>query len=141
MVLTGNCALESMGLKTFGFGGGRLDGWQADSCDLLGFRDRNAGSRERWHGDPKGEYYDLENPVAASEMSLIYVNPEGPGGNADPISSAREIRETFARMAMNDEETVALIAGGHAFREEPRCRLQRIMSAQRQKPHRLKHRV
>jgi catalase-peroxidase len=114
MVLTGNCALESMGLKTFGFGGGRLDGWQTDSATYWGPETEVQG-RERWKGDPKAEYYDLEDPVGASEMSLIYVNPEGPGGNADPISSAREIRETFARMAMNDEETVALIAGGHAF--------------------------
>jgi catalase-peroxidase len=114
MVLTGNCALESMGLKTFGFGGGRLDGWQADNATYWGPETEMQG-RERWKGDPKGEYYDLEDPVGASEMSLIYVNPEGPGGNADPLSSAREIRETFARMAMNDEETVALIAGGHAF--------------------------
>jgi catalase-peroxidase len=114
MVLTGNCALESMGFKTFGFGGGRLDAWQADSATYWGSETEMLG-RERWHGDPKAEYYDLENPVAASQMSLIYVNPEGPGGNSDPLSSAREIRETFARMAMNDEETVALIAGGHAF--------------------------
>ena len=114
MVLTGNCALESMGFKTFGFGGGRLDGWQADTATYWGPETEMQG-RERWHGDPKGEYYDLENPVGASEMSLIYVNPEGPDGNADPLSSARETRETFARMAMNDEETVALIAGGHAF--------------------------
>ena len=114
MVLTGNCALESMGFKTFGFGGGRIDAWQADTATYWGPETEMQG-RERWHGDPKGEYYDLENPVGASEMSLIYVNPEGPDGNADPLSSAREIRETFARMAMNDEETVALIAGGHAF--------------------------
>jgi catalase-peroxidase len=114
MVLTGNCALESMGLKTFGFGGGRLDGWQADSATYWGSETEMQG-RGRWKGDPKAEYYDLEDPVAASEMSLIYVNPEGPGGDPDPIASAREIRETFARMAMNDEETVALIAGGHAF--------------------------
>jgi catalase-peroxidase len=114
MVLTGNCALESMGLKTFGFGGGRLDGWQADNATYWGSETEMQG-RERWKGDPKSEYYDLENPLAVSEMSLIYVNPEGPGGDPDPLASAREIRETFARMAMNDEETVALIAGGHAF--------------------------
>ena len=114
MVLTGNCALEAMGFKTFGFGGGRVDAWEADAAIYWG-PEHEMLARSRWHGDSKEEYYDLENPLGASEMSLIYVNPEGPGGNADPIGSAREIRETFARMAMNDVETVALIAGGHAF--------------------------
>ncbi len=114
MVLTGNCALEAMGFKTFGFGGGRVDAWEADAAIYWGPEHEMLG-RSRWHGDSKEEYYDLENPLGASQMSLIYVNPEGPGGDADPIGSAREIRETFARMAMNDVETVALIAGGHAF--------------------------
>ncbi len=114
MVLTGNCALEAMGFKTFGFGGGRVDAWEADAAIYWG-PEHEMLARSRWQGDSKEEYYDLENPLGASEMSLIYVNPEGQGGNADPIGSAREIRETFARMAMNDVETVALIAGGHAF--------------------------
>ncbi len=114
MVLTGNCALESMGFKTFGFGGGRIDAWEADQATYWGPETEMLG-RERWDGNPSEAYYDLENPLAASEASLIYVDPEGPGGNADPLGSAREIRETFARMAMNDVETVALIAGGHAF--------------------------
>ncbi len=114
MVLTGNCALESMGFKTFGFGGGREDAWEVDHAIYWGPETVMLG-RDRWQGNSKEGYYDLENPVGASEMSLIYVNPEGPGGDMDPIGSAREIRETFARMAMGDEETVALIAGGHAF--------------------------
>ncbi|SHJ06847.1 catalase-peroxidase [Palleronia salina] len=114
MILTGNVALESMGFETVGFGGGREDAWVADDATYWGPETEIQG-RDRWEGDPSGEHYDLENPVGASEMMLIYVNPEGPGGSADPMESAREIRETFARMAMNDEETVALIAGGHAF--------------------------
>jgi catalase-peroxidase len=109
LVLTGNVALESMGFKTFGFGGGREDVWEPDD-------DVYWGSEAEWLGDERytGER-DLENPLAAVQMGLIYVNPEGPNGNPDPIAAARDIRETFARMAMNDEETVALIAGGHTF--------------------------
>jgi catalase-peroxidase len=109
MILAGNVALETMGFKTFGFGGGREDVWQPEE-------DINWGSETEWLGDKRysGDR-DLENPLAAVQMGLIYVNPEGPNGNPDPIAAARDIRETFARMAMNDEETVALIAGGHTF--------------------------
>jgi len=109
MVLAGNWALESMGFKTFGFGGGRVDVWEPEEHIYW-------GSEETWLGDKRysGER-QLENPLAAVQMGLIYVNPEGPNGNPDPLQSARDIRETFARMAMNDEETVALIAGGHTF--------------------------
>lgn len=109
MVLTGNCALESMGFKTFGFAGGREDIWEPEE-------DVYWGSESEWLGDQRytGDR-ELENPLAAVQMGLIYVNPEGPNGNPDPLGSARDIRETFARMAMNDEETVALTAGGHTF--------------------------
>ena len=109
MILAGNCALESMGFKTFGFGGGREDVWEPEE-------DIYWGAETQWLGDKRysGDR-DLENPLAAVQMGLIYVNPEGPNGNPDPIAAARDIRETFARMAMNDEETVALIAGGHSF--------------------------
>ena len=109
MVLTGNVALETMGLKTLGFGGGRADVWEPD-------QDVYWGDETTWLGDKRytGDR-DLENPLAAVQMGLIYVNPEGPNGNPDPLAAARDIRETFARMAMNDEETVALIAGGHTF--------------------------
>ncbi len=109
MILTGNVALESMGLKTFGFAGGREDVWEPDE-------DVYWGPETEWLEDERytGER-DLENPLAAVQMGLIYVNPEGPNGEPDPLKSARDIRETFARMAMNDEETVALIAGGHTF--------------------------
>ena len=109
MILTGNCALESMGFKTFGFAGGREDVWEPEE-------DIYWGSEAEWLGDKRysGDR-ELENPLAAVQMGLIYVNPEGPNGNPDPIAAARDIRETFARMAMNDEETVALIAGGHTF--------------------------
>ena len=109
MILAGNVALESMGFKTFGFGGGREDIWEPEE-------DVYWGSENKWLGDKRysGDR-DLENPLAAVQMGLIYVNPEGPNGNPDPIAAARDIREVFARMAMNDEETVALIAGGHAF--------------------------
>lgn len=109
MVLTGNCALESMGLKTFGFGGGREDVWEPEE-------DIYWGSETEWLGDKRysGDR-ELENPLAAVQMGLIYVNPEGPNGTPNPLAAARDIRETFGRMAMNDEETVALIAGGHAF--------------------------
>ena len=109
MILAGNVALESMGFKTFGFAGGREDIWEPEE-------DIYWGSESTWLGDKRysGDR-DLENPLAAVQMGLIYVNPEGPNGNPDPIAAARDIRETFARMAMNDEETVALIAGGHTF--------------------------
>jgi catalase-peroxidase len=109
MILAGNCALESMGFKTFGFAGGREDIWEPQE-------DIYWGSEDKWLGDKRysGER-DLENPLAAVQMGLIYVNPEGPNGNPDPVASGRDVRETFARMAMNDEETVALIAGGHTF--------------------------
>jgi len=109
MVLAGNCALESMGFKTFGFGGGRVDVWEPEE-------DIYWGSEDVWLGDKRysGDR-DLENPLAAVQMGLIYVNPEGPNGEPDPVASARDVRETFARMAMNDEETVALVAGGHTF--------------------------
>lgn len=109
MILTGNVALESMGFKTFGFGGGRPDTWEPDQ-DVYWGKETTWLEDKRYTGDR-----DLENPLGAVQMGLIYVNPEGPNGNADPVSAARDIRETFARMAMNDEETVALIAGGHTF--------------------------
>ena len=109
MILAGNCAIESMGLETFGFGGGRTDVWEPE-------QDIYWGTETEWLGDERysGER-DLENPLGAVQMGLIYVNPEGPNGNPDPLKSAIDIRETFARMAMNDEETVALVAGGHTF--------------------------
>jgi catalase-peroxidase len=109
MILAGNCALESMGFKTFGFGGGREDVWEPQE-------DIYWGAESEWLGDKRysGDR-DLENPLAAVQMGLIYVNPEGPNGNPDPVASGRDVRETFARMAMNDEETVALVAGGHTF--------------------------
>jgi catalase-peroxidase len=109
MILAGNVALESMGFKTFGFAGGRADVWEPDE-------DTYWGAEDIWLGDKRysGER-NLENPLAAVQMGLIYVNPEGPNGNPDPVAAAKDIRETFARMAMNDEETVALIAGGHTF--------------------------
>ncbi len=108
-ILAGNVALESMGFKTFGFGGGRVDIWQPEE-------DIYWGSETEWLGDKRysGDR-ELENPLAAVQMGLIYVNPEGPNGNPDPVASGRDVRETFARMAMNDEETVALVAGGHTF--------------------------
>ena len=115
IMLTGNLALEQMGFKTFGFGGGRIDCWEADDATYWGPETEMATQDKRWTGEPGTEDYDLENPLAASRQSLIYVHPEGPFGNMDPISSAQEIRITFGRMGMNDEETVALIAGGHAF--------------------------
>jgi len=108
LILTGNVALETMGFETFGFGGGRADVWEPEVV--------NWGSEAEWLGDARysGDR-ELANPLGAVQMGLIYVNPEGPNGNPDPLASARDIRETFARMAMNDEETVALIAGGHTF--------------------------
>ncbi|MGZ8375040.1 MAG: catalase/peroxidase HPI [Nitrospira sp.] len=108
MVLTGNVAMESMGFKTFGFGGGRVDDWEADL--VYWGPEKKWLADERYKGDRK-----LDNPLAAVQMGLIYVNPEGPNGNPDPIAAAKDIRETFGRMGMNDEETVALIAGGHTF--------------------------
>ena len=109
LILAGNCALESMGFKTFGFAGGRVDIWEPEE-------DISWGSETEWLGDKRysGDR-ELENPLAAVQMGLIYVNPEGPNGKPDPVASGRDVRETFARMAMNDEETVALVAGGHTF--------------------------
>src|SRR6516162_4882473 len=109
MVLTGNVALETMGFKTFGFGGGRADVWEPDADVYWGPETTWLGD-QRYHGDRQ-----LEEPYAAVQMGLIYVNPEGPNGTPDPLAAARDIRETFRRMAMNDEETVALIVGGHTF--------------------------
>ncbi|MGA2787953.1 MAG: catalase/peroxidase HPI [Verrucomicrobiota bacterium] len=109
IILTGNVALETMGFKTFGFGGGREDVWEPDQ-DVYWGAEKTWLADKRYSGDR-----DLENPLAAVQMGLIYVNPEGPNGNPDPVAAARDIRETFTRMAMNDEETVALIAGGHTF--------------------------
>jgi catalase-peroxidase len=108
MILAGNVALESMGFKTFGFGGGRPDVYEPEEVYW--------GPEHKWLDDKRysGDR-DLENPLGAVQMGLIYVNPQGPNGNPDPIAAARDIRETFSRMAMNDEETVALIAGGHTF--------------------------
>ena len=108
MILAGNCALESMGFETFGFGGGREDVWEPEDIDW--------GTEHTWLGDERysGDR-ELADPLAAVQMGLIYVNPEGPNGDPDPLAAARDIRETFRRMAMNDEETVALIAGGHTF--------------------------
>ena len=109
MILTGNVALETMGFKTFGFAGGRADVWEPDEDVYWGPETTWLGD-ERYTGDR-----ELEKPLGAVQMGLIYVNPEGPNGNPDPLAAARDIRETFGRMAMNDEETVALIAGGHTF--------------------------
>jgi len=110
MILAGNVALESMGFKTFGFGGGREDIWESE-------KDIYWGVEDTWLGDKRyaGDHEELENPLAAVQMGLIYVNPEGPNGKPDPVAAAKDIRDTFGRMAMNDEETVALIAGGHTF--------------------------
>jgi catalase-peroxidase len=135
MVLTGNCGLEIMNFPTYGFGGGRRDAWEPDRSTYWGpefwngkpFKESKVGESYnghpdemvtqtlRWEGEPSDENRDLENPLGATHQSIIYVNPEGPGGNGEPLDSARAIRESFKRMAMNDEETVALIAGGHAF--------------------------
>ena len=135
IILVGNCSLEIMGFPTYGFGGGRQDAWEADKSTYWGpefwegkpFSDQPVTQEHkghpdemvtqslRWRGEPGDPDRDLENPLAATHQSLIYVNPEGPGGNGEPLDSARAIRESFARMAMNDEETVALVAGGHAF--------------------------
>ena len=110
LILTGNVALETMGFKTFGFGGGRADVWEPDNDVYWGEETTWLGGDKRYSGQR-----DLANPLAAVQMGLIYVNPEGPGGNPDPVAAAKDIRETFGRMGMNDEETVALIAGGHTF--------------------------
>jgi catalase-peroxidase len=110
IILTGNVALESMGFQPFGFGGGREDIWEPEQDVFWGAERTWLGDDQRYSGER-----DLDNPLAAVQMGLIYVNPEGPGGNPDPVAAAKDIRETFARMAMNDEETVALIAGGHTF--------------------------
>lgn len=110
MILAGNVALESMGFKTFGFAGGREDVWEPEEDVYWGSETKWLAGDERYSGE-----HDLDNPLAAVQMGLIYVNPEGPDGNPDPLAAAKDIRETFARMAMNDEETVALIAGGHTF--------------------------
>jgi catalase-peroxidase len=110
MILAGNVALETMGFKTFGFGGGREDVWEPDQDVYWGAEETWLGGDKRYSGER-----DLENPLAAVQMGLIYVNPEGPNGNPDPVASGRDVRETFGRMAMNDEETVALVAGGHTF--------------------------
>ncbi|MDF9799514.1 catalase-peroxidase [Catalinimonas alkaloidigena] len=110
MILAGNCALESMGLETFGFAGGREDVWEPEEDIYWGSEGEWLGNKQRYSGD-----HELENPLGAAHMGLIYVNPEGPNGNPDPAGAARDIRETFGRMAMNDYETVALIAGGHTF--------------------------
>ena len=109
MILAGNVALESMGFKTFGFGGGRADTWEPE-------QDIYWGPEGKWLADERySGVRDLQSPLGAVQMGLIYVNPEGPNGNPDPLAAAKDIRETFRRMAMNDEETVALIAGGHTF--------------------------
>ena len=109
MILAGNCALESMGFKTFGFGGGREDVWEPE-------QDVYWGAEKEWLGDKRHTGTGTwKIHLAAVQMGLIYVNPEGPNGKPDPLAAARDIRETFGRMAMNDEETVALIAGGHSF--------------------------
>ena len=125
MILTGNCSLEIMGFPTYGFAGGRRDSWEADTRTYWGpevWDPKNVSSFDsmvsrdkRWRGQNGDSDYDLENPLAATHQALIYVNPEGPYANGDPMGSARDIRTSFSRMAMNDEETVALIAGGHAF--------------------------
>ena len=114
MILAGNCAIESMGLKTFGFGGGREDIWEPEEDVYWGAEEEWLATSDKPHSRYSGDR-DLDNPLAAVQMGLIYVNPEGPDGNPDPVASGRDVRETFARMAMNDEETVALVAGGHTF--------------------------
>ncbi|WP_440026382.1 catalase/peroxidase HPI [Chromobacterium amazonense] len=114
MILAGNCALESMGFKTFGFGGGRVDIWQPEEDIYWGAEQTWLATSDKPNSRYTGDR-QLENPLAAVQMGLIYVNPEGPDGNPDPVASGRDVRETFARMAMNDEETVALVAGGHTF--------------------------
>ena len=114
LILAGNCAIESMGLKPFGFGGGRVDIWEPEEDVYWGAETEWLATSDKANSRYSGER-DLENPLAAVQMGLIYVNPEGPDGHPDPVASGRDVRETFARMAMNDEETVALVAGGHTF--------------------------
>jgi len=114
MILAGNCALESMGFKTFGFAGGRVDIWEPEEDVYWGAEEEWLATSDKPQSRYSGER-DLDNPLAAVQMGLIYVNPEGPDGNPDPVASGRDVRETFGRMAMNDEETVALVAGGHTF--------------------------
>jgi catalase-peroxidase len=114
MILAGNCALESMGFKTFGFAGGRADVWEPEEDIYWGAEEEWLATSDKPMSRYSGER-DLDNPLAAVQMGLIYVNPEGPDGNPDPVASGKDVRETFARMAMNDEETVALVAGGHTF--------------------------
>jgi catalase-peroxidase len=114
MILAGNCALESMGFKTFGFGGGREDVWEPEQDIYWGAEEEWLATSDKQKSRYSGER-ELDNPLAAVQMGLIYVNPEGPDGNPDPVASGRDVRETFSRMAMNDEETVALVAGGHTF--------------------------
>jgi len=114
MILAGNCALESMGFKTFGFAGGRVDIWEPEEDIYWGAEEEWLATSDKPNSRYSGDR-DLENPLAAVQMGLIYVNPEGPDGNPDPVASGKDVRETFARMAMNDEETVALVAGGHTF--------------------------
>ena len=120
MILAGNVALETMGFKTFGFAGGRPDVWEPDLDVNWGLETTWMGTEKRYSGDR-----ELAGPLGATTMGLIYVNPEGPEGKPDPLAAAKDIRETFARMAMNDEETVALIAGGHTLRKNPRSRARR----------------
>ena len=115
MILAGNVAIESMGGPMFGFGGGRADVWEPEKDIYWGTEEFWVGHEENQTRIQPEEQMALEEPLAAVQMGLIYVNPTGPGGNPDPLASARDIRETFARMAMNDEETVALTAGGHTF--------------------------
>src|SRR5690606_21014255 len=110
MVLTGNVALESMGFKTFGFGGGRADEWEPEQAVYWGAEQEWLGAEQRYSGER-----DLENPLAGVQMGLIYVNPEGPGGSPEPCAAAEEIEETFRRRARSDEGAVALVAGGHTF--------------------------
>src|SRR6056297_1539833 len=114
MILAGNVALESMGFKTFGFGGGRQDIWEPEEDIYWGAEDEWLATSDHLQARYSDDR-ELENPLAAVQMGLIYVNPEGPDGNPDPVASAKDVRDTFARMAMNDEETVALVAGGHTF--------------------------
>ena len=114
MIVTGNCALESMGFKTFGFGGGREDIWEPEEDIYWGGETEWLATSDKDNSRYSGER-DLDNPLAAVQMGLIYVNPEGPDGEPNAVASGKDVRETFARMAMNDEETVALVAGGHTF--------------------------
>ena len=115
MILAGNCALESMGFPTFGYAGGREDIWEPEQDVYWGSETEWGANEDRYGNSDNYEERDLEDPLAAVMMGWIYVNPEGPDGKPDPVGSAKDVRETFGRMAMNDEETVALVAGGHTF--------------------------